>query len=154
MYIKRLMILCLLMTCSAGLFAQSGTLDSLQGAWEIEKAVVKVVAQRGGATLSESTVTDLAQIRQIKPVILLQLLFAGQQYSAQYQAKTESGTFAAASGTLQLQKDVEELPPSFIPYVLQTETMLQVTLPQVYYRDAQHNQPVKQSVICFFHKKP
>lgn len=154
MYIKRLMILCILITCSTGLFAQSGVTDSLQGEWEIEKAVVKVVAQRGGTILSESTITDPAQIRQIKPVILLRMLFTGQQYTVQYQARMESGTFSAGNATLQLQQEVEELPPSLLQYVLKTKTMLQVTLPQVYYRNAQSNQSVKQSVICFFHKKP
>lgn len=154
MYIKRLMILCILVISSATLFAQSGVTDSLQGEWEIGKAVVKVVAQRGGAVLSESTVTDPAQIRQIKPVILLQLLFAGQQYTAQYQRKAESGTFSAGNGTLQLQQEVGELPPSLLQYTLVPGNELRVTLPQVYYRDAQSNQAVKQSVICFFHKKP
>ncbi|QEH43315.1 hypothetical protein [Chitinophaga sp. XS-30] len=156
MYIKRLLVLCVLFIAGGvnELSAQSGAVpDSLQGEWEIEKAVVKVYAQRGGQLLSEKTLTEPAQIMRIQPMILQRMVFNGSQYVWQYSTYMETGSYSFGSGELQLQSSGEDLPPvKFRCFFTGVDTFC-LTLPNSYYKDTERNLPVKQSVVCYFRKK-
>lgn len=135
-----------------GLFAQEDSTVHFSGNWVIEKAEVKVYAQRGGRLLEERTVTAEEQLRQIYPEIVLDMMFSGNTYALQFNSVMNQGTFSVVTGSLAMQSDVTGTLPLLWPYRFSGAKLI-IEMPATYFKDMQRNEAVKQQVTCSFHKK-
>jgi len=155
--------LTIILTGSGVLHAQQNATEAerLKGEWQIEKVVVKLLAQQDGKVLEERTYTAVDSMKRVNGFVPLNLQFRGfdciithgaGQVSGKYTIPV-NGLIAYQRSNVSAQATGEQVVVERYIYQLPQANKLLLRMPAAFYRDNTRNLPVKLVYTCYYQKK-
>lgn len=147
-----IMLLLMLMGAVKGALAQTDSTTYFQGEWEIEKAEVKIYAQRTGELLEQRTLTTAIQLQSVNGAIRA-FSVSFHNCRLQYYSSMEEGFIRISDGKIVLMSHDQSKLLASLPYRFEG-TKLLIVLPATNYSSAHYSMPVKLCMVCQLQKKP